>query len=235
MPNDPYGGQWIQGRPGTAELSSPGRIVTLKNKGDNDTIDARCDDPLINEWCIIVQPGWNTVQDLATGIPWDITMTIQLWHDSAKFVYYRSIFNNTPKPVSVVGTAVGVHGQRVRVGLYKGIMDAPVALTINCAIIPRCPCKSVLLEGPLNFDPFTPSRNIPIPSMARAVRVIGPLSPGDFIRFLDPAGAPGLGDIVMSDPLLGIPLPLSPDAGYVRYTSATAVPKLMWFEFETWF
>jgi hypothetical protein len=109
-------------------------------------------------------------------------------------------------------------------------------MTMNCAIMPRCPCKSVEVSEQLGFSPpGLLTQLVEIPTMSRAVRIIGALTPGDTLTYIEPDGVTPVGNYAMSDPLLGIPLPIAEQAAYIKYTSTTATPKIMFMEFETWF
>ncbi len=231
-------GQWVQGRQPKAPTTSPGRPIVLKDADASDTIDAACNDPLVNEWTIVVQPSTGTLNDLAAGRNWNVGMQVQLWHDSAQFSYFRGAFNPNPKPVPVVGLTLGVHAQRVRVGMFRvntaHLTILPVSMAV--AIIPRIPAMSVEVQS-FAAGPGSPA-HVPVPSMARNVRIYGAVSSGDQLDYFAPNDTTGKGGFLMSDNLLGVPIPIQVDSAWLRYTPGGPVGfplKVMFFEFETWF
>jgi len=223
----------IQGRPAPRPLTSPGRTVALNKTVYEDTIDAYAIDPLVNEWGIYIAPSPASIVFLAGGGIWSVIATVFVGHDSAQFVYYRSIFNEKYKPVPVVGIALAVHGQNIRVGLRRTDPLAFGEVKVSCAIVPRRPCASYLNEEAVTAE-GAPAM-VAIPAMSRHVKIFTSLSPGDELIFLGANGVTILGTYSVVDVDMLSPIPLPPDAAYVKYTTTAAIAKNLMMQFETYF
>lgn len=231
----------VQGRPTQATVTSPGRTITLKTSLQgtgadpiSETIEAMADDPLLNEWCIYIAPSPSTLASLALGEEWGVTVRVENNHDSAQFTTYRPGNSNVTRyPVPIVGVAIPVHGQRIRVGLFRmtDVDSDPVKVVV--AIIPRLPGLGVITvasnsEAGLNT-------NVAIPTMARGIRVFVGLSAGDSISYIGANGSNILGTVNLVDADLLSAIPVHPDAAFIRYNTSVVAPgKFLIYQFETW-
>lgn len=245
--NLPGEGQWVQGRQPIAPVTSPGRTVTLNGQRASDTIDAGCNDPLVNDWTIVMQPTAGALARLAAGAVWDVRISVDAYHDSAKFFYWRGPFNSRPQLAPVTGLTLGVKGQRVRVGVYRGLVfDIPPgdSLDVYCAVVPRCPCKSnryaqssILAPAPVVPNPIA---MFEIESLSRHFTFCTTPDPGDTFTFVQADGvSPSslAGTYGVSDALVGKPIPIVYDAAYIVYGRDLLNPNVLApiIDFETWF
>lgn len=208
----------------------PGLRVPLKSQDDDSTVDVGHNSPLVQDWTVIVQPTPGTMEKLRGGLSWSARMKILYNYDGAAFSFYRSAFNNTPLEIPVVGVAVGVHGQYVRLGCFQ-VSDVAQELDVYAAIIPRGPIKSnsvaLLRSNGVNPTDFE------IPAMTRHFWLFTEINAGDTVEFLTPNGA-NVGTLALIDNILGVPLPLPPGAAIIRYNTAAAVFKDIIIDFEVW-